>query len=237
MFKNPQPIINIPAMPVTTEPVTFTKSSGAGQFYMDLVDGSYKGHRERITGVASMQATMMGKIKTFGPCWRFICLISRTLILGSASMDLEISSSKQLLKLPSRAADRGRPKQILLSTVISEFAKAFPGKLDQIPLPQKVHGMTFDQIEAALQFWAPKLAWPKQYLWNTLPAKDNGEKVILWVYWPLTQWLVEQVSTPFTFPLSATHITSDISIRCLTLTSTLCMTMRLCCAQYCCLLS
>jgi len=40
-------------MHVTTEFITFTKSSAAGQSYINLVDGSYKGLRERITGVAS----------------------------------------------------------------------------------------------------------------------------------------------------------------------------------------
>jgi hypothetical protein len=96
LFKNPKPIINIPPMHVTTELVTFTKSSGAGKFYINFVDGSYKGLRERITGVASAQATTTGKTKPFGPRWRFICLISVALILGPASMDPEISSSKQL---------------------------------------------------------------------------------------------------------------------------------------------
>jgi len=195
-FKNPKPIINIPPMDVTTELVTFTKSSGAGQFYIHFVDGSYKGLRETITGVASAQATTMGKTKPFGPQWRFIGLISIAHILGPASMDAEISSSKRLWTLPPRVADTGRPNLIMLRTVISEFAKAFTGKADRIPLPEKVKGMTYDQIEAALWFVAPKLAWLKHYLRNTLTAKDNGEKVILWVYWPLTQWLVEQVSTP-----------------------------------------
>jgi hypothetical protein len=125
-------------------------------------------------------------------------------------MDPEISSSKRLWKFPSEVADTGRLNMIMLRMVISEFAKAPPGKMDRIPPPEKVKGMTYDQIEAALRLGAPKLAWLKQYLRNTLTAKAYGEKVILWVYWPLTQWLVEQLSTPFTFPLSATHISSDI---------------------------
>jgi hypothetical protein len=66
-FKNPKPIINIPPIHVTTKLVTFTKSSGAGKFYINLVDGSYKGLRERITGVASAQATTTGKTKPFDP--------------------------------------------------------------------------------------------------------------------------------------------------------------------------
>jgi hypothetical protein len=45
-FKNPKPIINIPRMHLTTELVIFTKSSGAGQFYIPLVDGSDKRLRE-----------------------------------------------------------------------------------------------------------------------------------------------------------------------------------------------
>jgi len=94
LLKNPKPIINIPPMHVTTELVTFTKSSGAVQFYINLVHGSYKGLGERITQVASAQATTMGKTKPFGPHWQFICRISVPHILGPASMDLEISSWK-----------------------------------------------------------------------------------------------------------------------------------------------
>jgi hypothetical protein len=195
-IKNPKPIINIPPIDVTTELVTFMKPPGAGQFYINFVDGSYKVLRERISGVASAQATTMGKTKPFGPRWRFIHLIPLAHILGPASMDPEISSSKQLWILPSGVADRGRPNLIMLRMVISEFAKAFPGKTDGIPPPETVKGMRYDQIEAALRFGAPKLAWLKHYLPNTLTATDNGEKEILWVYWIVTQWLVEQVSTP-----------------------------------------
>jgi len=36
---------------------------------------------------------------------------------------------------------------------------ANPGKKDQVPLPEKVKGMTYDQIKDALQFRAPMLAW------------------------------------------------------------------------------
>ena len=79
---------------------------------------------------------------------------------------------------------------------MSEFAKAFTGKTDQVPPSRKVKGMMYDQSKAALWFGALTLAWLKHYLRNTLTAKDNGGKVILWVYWPLTQWLIEQVSTP-----------------------------------------
>jgi len=39
-FRNPNPIINILPVHVTTELVTFRKPSGAGRFYINLVDGS-----------------------------------------------------------------------------------------------------------------------------------------------------------------------------------------------------
>jgi hypothetical protein len=45
-FKNPKPIINIPPLHVTTELVTLMMFSGALQFYINLVDGSYKGLTE-----------------------------------------------------------------------------------------------------------------------------------------------------------------------------------------------
>jgi len=107
------------------------------------------GLRERITGVASAQATMMGRTKPFGPCWRFICIDSVALILGPASMNPEISLWKYSSSLPSVVADTGRPNLIMLWTVISEFAKTFLVKMDRIPPPGKVKRMTSHQIEAA----------------------------------------------------------------------------------------
>jgi hypothetical protein len=95
-FKIPKPIINIPPMHVTTELVTFTKSPGGSQFYINLVDGCYMGLRERFTEVASMQATTTGKTNPFGRHWRCIRFISVPNILGPTSMDLEISSLRQL---------------------------------------------------------------------------------------------------------------------------------------------
>ena len=63
-------------------------------------------------------------------------------------------------------------------------------------MPEKVKGTMYDQIEAALQCGAPQLPWLNHYLRNTLTVKYNREKVILWVYWPLTQWLIKQVIIP-----------------------------------------
>jgi hypothetical protein len=129
-FKNQKPIFDIAPTHVTTELVTFKTSTGAGQFYINLVDGSYKGRRERITRIATAEARTMGKTTPFGVHWRFIRLISGVLILAPASMDPEICSSKRLWTFPSGVADTGRPNLLMLRTVISKFAQAFPRKTD-----------------------------------------------------------------------------------------------------------
>jgi hypothetical protein len=95
-FKNTISVTKIPPIYVTTEYVTFTISYGTRQFYINSVDGSYDSLFERITRVASAQASMMGKTQPFGTGWLFILLISVTLILVSASLDPEISSSQGL---------------------------------------------------------------------------------------------------------------------------------------------
>jgi len=82
--------------------------------------------------------------------------------------------------------------------------------MDQIPPPEMLKGITSDQIEAALQFGAPKVAWLKEYLQNTFAAITNGENISLLVNWLLTQWLVNQFSTSFSLPLSTILISSDI---------------------------
>jgi hypothetical protein len=88
LLKNPNPIINIPSRHVTTEFVTFMKSTGVGQSYINFVDGSYKRLRERITGIASALAEAKCKTKPCGPRWLFIGQIFGALILGPASIDL-----------------------------------------------------------------------------------------------------------------------------------------------------
>jgi len=181
-LNNPKPIIIIPPMHVTTELITSMKSSGAGQFYIDLVDGSYKRHRERIAGVVSVQATTKGTMKSFGPRWWIIPHIALVRILSHVSMKPEIHLSKRLSALPSRVAEMGRPNLIMLRTVISQIAKAFAGKTDQIPPPGKVRGMTYDEIETVLRFRVRKLAWLKHYLWSTFTTTENIEKVIMCEY-------------------------------------------------------
>jgi len=70
-------------------------------------------------------------------------------------------------------------------------------------------------MKAALRFGASKMACLKYNLRNTVTMKYNGEKVNECVYWPLTQWLVELVSTASQFHflshLSTLTSTSDIN--------------------------
>jgi len=72
---NPKPNFNIAPMHVTTELGAFKMSSGAEQLRSNLVKHSYNELRERITQVASTQATMMGKMKSIGSHWQFVCII------------------------------------------------------------------------------------------------------------------------------------------------------------------
>jgi len=133
-FNNPK-LINVPAVLVATKLVIFRKSSAAGNFYNNLVDGSYKGHRVRNTGVASMQAIIQGKTPPFGPHWLLIHLISVLLILSPTLLNLGISSAEQLWMECSGVPDFGRLNLIMLRRVIPDFPKAFAGKTDWTSLP------------------------------------------------------------------------------------------------------
>jgi len=162
---------------------------------MNFINECTMGVRVRITGVTSARATRMGNTKPLGPCWRCIPLFPIVLILGDAPMDPVTSWLKRLWSKPTGAADSGKPHLTMLWTDFSEFPMSIPGKTNRIPAPKKVNSITHDQIETALWFGPPKLTSLKHYLGNTLVVKDNAQKVILWVYWSLTQWLVEQLST------------------------------------------
>jgi len=82
LIKNQNPIINNPHMHVSTALVTWMKSSGARQCYINMGNGSNTDLRERITGVVSTPASLMGKMKLLASHWRVICLIITVLILG-----------------------------------------------------------------------------------------------------------------------------------------------------------
>lgn len=92
-FKNPNFIINIPSMHVTTELVTVMGSSCAVQVNIRLINSRYMQLGKAIPGVGSMQVTVMGMTKPVGPCWQLIRLISVALSIGPVWMEPDISSS------------------------------------------------------------------------------------------------------------------------------------------------
>jgi hypothetical protein len=130
------------------------------------------------------------------PHWLLICLISRAHFPDPARMDPDNSSciwfeTSPLCSYSQVETETEHPKDFYF-----QVWKCFPRAMDRFPAPKKFKDMMFDQIEAVLQIGPPRLAWLRYYRWTTFNVKSNGEKVILLVYWPLTQWLVKQVSTP-----------------------------------------
>jgi len=150
-----------------TDLVIFMKSSGAKQFSYRSINYSYKKLSRWITAVDSAQGTTMAQRKPFGPCRQCICLIAVRLIVGPASISEETAWSSWLWTLPFRVFGTGRLYLNMLRMVISEFAKGVPAQTVQIPPPEEVAGMTYDEIDATLWFGAPMLACFIQYLRNT----------------------------------------------------------------------
>jgi len=150
LFKNPKSNINIPDKHVTTELVSFRKSFEAGQFYINLWSGSSTSFRERITEVASAQASMMWNKQPMGLQWKICCLISAALIVGSGMISPEQSALKLLWTLWSSVADTEWLSQIMLRTVHSEFPMFFTHKKVRIPVLENVNGLIYHWIKAAL---------------------------------------------------------------------------------------
>ncbi|KAF8543075.1 hypothetical protein BDD12DRAFT_802361 [Trichophaea hybrida] len=80
--------------------------------------------------------------------------------------------------------------------IITMFATAFPGQTIRISSAIQVKNMNHACFEAAMWYGAPKLSWLKNWLHKNMPMgknnQNNGEQVILWVYWPMIQWFIEQ---------------------------------------------
>lgn len=56
----------------------------------------------------------------------------------------------------------------------------------------EIDNMTNDKLACAMEFGSPKLGLLRDWL-DTLVG--GQKKVILWTYWPLSQWLVREVRT------------------------------------------
>ncbi|KAF8536360.1 P-loop containing nucleoside triphosphate hydrolase protein [Trichophaea hybrida] len=202
-FDNLQPIINIPRMVIECQLVTYTEASGGRNFYQKLVDCHYKELKDSITGETADDDRQPpvandGKklIKRFQPRWQFIRIVALAPVLGPPTMVPETSRAQMLWE--SNKSDNERSDMTKVAEIIKMFATGFPGQTDQIPSTNQVKNMNHARFEAAMQYGALKLAWLKNWLRKNMPLgknnQINGEKVILWMYWPIIQWFIEQVS-------------------------------------------
>ncbi|KAF8538320.1 hypothetical protein BDD12DRAFT_885405 [Trichophaea hybrida] len=132
-------------------------------------------------------------IKRFQPRWRFIPIIALAPVLGPATMFPENSRAQMLWE--SNKSDNGRPNMTKVAEIIKMFATDFPWQIDWIPSANQVKNMNHALFEAAMRYGTPKLAWFKNWLRKNMPLgknnQNNGKKVILWVFWPITQWLIK----------------------------------------------
>lgn len=184
-FENGTPIIDIPVMRTTTTRLKFA-NDGSKNLYTFLVDNY---HEMQKSFSPSPQQTS-AKRHRFSPRWRYIRLVSLSPLLAYASFADNYSTTK--LFGEDAAADDGNPHRIMVKTLLSRFHEEFPDEgLDYYK--QSIAGMTDDDLTLAIEFSSPKLGWIKNRLQKLVMV--GKEKVILWVYWPLSQWLVREVST------------------------------------------
>ena len=186
-FNNPRPIIDIPPMHMETVRIRYPSDSESALFHRKLINTAYGELRNKIAGETPQLEK--GRPHVFGPRWRFIRLVSLSPLLATASMKSEMTS-----KMLWETKDDGfRPNVDLIKELLLWFREVWPSVgLDSIPLDENnIKSMRKAQIQAALLFGAPKLGWLRRYLNEVVIRKR--EKVILWVFWPLSQWLVEQV--------------------------------------------
>jgi len=193
-FSHPKPIIDISPIHVTTKLMTFTKSTGARPVYINLVDSSRMGFRVRNIGFDYTQATMTGKTKPFGHHWRVIHLISVVLIVSLARMDPKISFFDMNMDIPFWGCTHGQTEPVHAEDSYSCACKGFPREDGPNTSAWDSQGDDIQSVRGCIAVGAPKLASLRQYLQNPVTVKENGEQVMLWVCWPLTQWLVKQVS-------------------------------------------
>ncbi|KAF8535100.1 hypothetical protein BDD12DRAFT_808837 [Trichophaea hybrida] len=201
MLRRTMPIINIPRMVVEGQLVTYTAASGGRDFYWKLVDCNYMPLKDSITSETAHddRQPLVGNdgkklIKRFQPGWHFIRIVALAPVLGPATMFPETSRAQMLWE--SHKSDNGRPNMTKVAEIIKMFATTFPGQTDWIPSANQVKNMNRARFEAAMWYGAPTLAWLKNWLCKNIPLgknnQNNGEKVILRVYWPITQWFIKQ---------------------------------------------
>ena len=208
-FDNPRPIIDIPPMVMHTQRIRFANGK---ELFLKLVDTSYPQMIGRITGSppAPVNPGRQQKPDSFGPRWRFIRLVALSPLLAFAAPREDIV---QHLWKGSKANGTEANKENLRQ-LIQWFRSAFPlenttcGAKTAIPTTTEIPNMDTHAYVRAMEYGAPKLAWLRRYLKRVVG--QGKQRVILWVYWPLSQWYIQEVYHPF-YPASYSDNRSDKS--------------------------
>ena len=189
-FRTGPPIINIPPMEIKTTRLTFADDNTRA-LYRTMVD-KYKQLKsvfqdcdDGIDLEDIPEANWGVKALKFGPRWRYIRLISLSPMLGPASFQSSFRGAT-LWTTPSKE---------LLCTMARLFLEWLPRQFRNNPyLPKStryLRELTDTEWLNVLEWGAPKLGHLRDQLRNLV--EEQEKKVILWVYWPLSQWLVLMV--------------------------------------------
>lgn len=174
-FKTGAPIIDIPVMKTVTTRLRFA-ADGSKDIYVMLVN-NYASLREKFGTKAPGSAA----VHRFSPRWRFIRLVSLSPLLAYASFSKDFSYESLYPRDEVVGFDRKK-----LEWLVSGFLKI---SKTQSPLFKEA-GMSNEDFLHAMEFGSPKLGRVGDQLRSLVREK---KKVILWVYWPLSQWLLQQV--------------------------------------------
>ena len=196
-FDNQQPIIDIPPMVMHTERIRFTYGK---QLFRKLVDTPYPEMISQITGIPPAPAKpgkqQRATSNSFGPRWRFIRLVALSPLLAFAAAKGDIAKDLWIGSSPNGTeASKGN-----LLRFIKWFRSAFPHEdtacggvnpIQAIPTKEKIADMEDRALVRALEYGAPKLAWLRRYLKKVV--RQGKQRVVLWVFWPLSQWYIQEV--------------------------------------------
>jgi hypothetical protein len=183
-FNNPQPIINIPTNKITTKMLQFGSRRQLA-IYSGIVNTGYEAIKNRAK--TDTEASTM----SFSPQWRFLRHVSLAPVLASVAANPQDGNAVWVRSRPtvgSYDADRQ-----LVEEVVDDFLADYPEYFkDIIPAGQTLVTMSNEQLAQGLSLGAPKMTYLANLLDNIVTKRK--QKVIVWTYWPATQWFTEQVS-------------------------------------------
>ena len=177
-----------------------------------------------------MQAKSISSRKPLGPCWLNIYLVLVELIHGSTMMDADLFPFPAVWTVLSGVADICTLSLIMLRSVISKFAMAFPRKTNKIPLCKKSQRYDLWSNWGCIALWGFNVGFAHKISHehgdSERPRWDGQSGGVLATY----QVAHHTGMHFFIFSLSIPHIKSEIEVKwTLTLMNNLalCMTMIL----------